>query len=117
MSKFRLYEKVKQILIYDGYTFIIAEVNWDYSHEFPYEDNWKKRRSYGFYDYHDQSIHYWVEKYHPQLNIWLNAREIKWRGIQSGDTEENNLGSRGFTVICIKLDMSEHLVEFLLTWG
>ena len=114
MTNYRLYEKVKRLTYLAGYNFIIAEVNWDYSHELSISDS---RRAKVFVDYHDQDIHFWVEKYYPLMHKWLNDRNIKWRGIQSGDIENTATGSRGFTVLCVQLPNSEHLLEFSLTWG
>lgn len=74
MPYFRLYEKVKRLNYFNGHIFIVAEVNWDYSHEFTHA-NWETLEAIN--GYHNQDIHLWVEKYHPQLNKWLNERNIK----------------------------------------
>ena len=119
MSKYRLYNNVKRLHLLNNHDdFIVAEVNWDYSHEFSYEDDWKKLRANGFRDHHDEAIHCWLEKYHPEMNKWLQDRNIKWRGIQSGDSEDTPRGFvRGFTVVCVGLTGSKHVMEFVLTWG
>ena len=51
------------------------------------------------------------------MHNWLIDRNIKWIGIQSGDSETNSNGMRGFMVICILLNEIEHIIEFMLTWG
>lgn len=101
--------------------FIIAEINWDYSHEFSmsheYPDDWDALKKLGYKDHQDAAIHCWVKKYYPELHKWLTDRNIKWVGIQSGDSEKTAIGMRGFMVICVGLDNPDDITEFMLTWG
>ena len=122
MSKYRIYDKVvPKKWIYNRTQIIIAEIDWDYSHEFSdaklYPDDWDGLRALGYHDHSDAAIHLWVEKYHPDMHKWLTSRGIKWQGTQSGDSAPTKNGIRGFSVICVTLANVEHITEFVLTWG
>lgn len=122
MSNHRLYNPtVARKWIHGQTQMIVAEVNWDYSHEFSdlklYPDDWDELRKLGFYDHSDAAIHMWLAKYRPDMYEWLKYRNIRWTGTQSGDTEDTRTGSRGFTVVCVTLKKPEEVTEFVLTWG
>ena len=103
--------------IYNQTQIIVAEVDWDYKYEFNYPDDWDVLNSLGFSDYADAAIHSWLEKYHPTMHTWLQDRSIVWRGVQSGDSEQNDRSNRGFTVVCVALTDPDHITEFMLSWG
>jgi hypothetical protein len=123
----RFYDKVKPTMWYGKFTktmFIIAEVDWDYKHEFHTQYSYDELRKLGYYDDHDYTIHLWLERYYHKMYDWLTIREIEWVGIQSGDSEDTlshlaggKPGNRGFTVVCVGLKNSDHITEFMLTWG
>lgn len=112
----RIYHKAKQfIFVYNKPAFIIAEIDWTYSHEFDNSDYLE----HIYVDYADRSIHQWVNKYHPLINNWLFDRNIEWRGVQTGDVESLFNASRGFMAVGIVLQDDtplSYITEFKLTW-
>ena len=118
MHEYRLYNNViPKKWIYNQTQMIVAEVNWDYSYEFDYPDEWDELHNLGYHDHTDAAVHLWLKKYHSDMYEWLNNRNINWRGTQSGDSEPTPNGIRGFTVVCVNLIESSHITEFMLTWG
>jgi len=116
----RLYDTVKKLPNYFcGHNFVVAEVEWDYRHEFDYPDDYEGLYALGYRNHHDAAIHCWLEKYYPDMDSWLRERDIKWLGVQSGDSDTTygKTISRAFMVVCVGIDDSKHATEFLLAWG